>query len=1055
MHRFVHIASAGLLWAGALPAQTADATVVGRVTDPAGQPVAGATVTATNTATGVAWEVRTNAAGRYVFTQLPLGGPYDLAVRRVQFRPGTRSGYELRLGQRIAVDFSLEPAPAELAPVRVDAAADAGRRASLGVNFHAGSETLARMPASNRNFTDLTSLAPTTGVQSSLFGQKWTSTDVRIDGAQARNMLRAGEFGAGPFTLSLEAIREFEVSATRYDVTQGRQGGGVIRAATRSGTNEWTGSTFTYYRGSALSAGTDYQGRSRSQREFNAVQWGASIGGPIVRDRAHIFLTLDRQDSNEPLFTGLVQTANDERALGIARDSLTRLLDILAASYGLDTTRAQLGRLGRRPAATTLFARTDIALNPRHRLTLTHDLSLWTSPLSGGVDQPITLFDGRSDYRTTEHISVATLQSTFASGVQNSLKLGIARSSRTLTPNSSAPRGFVRIQSALAGGTNGDVRVQFGGNRLAPDNSREFQVQLLNTTHVQRGNVLFTVGTDNALTSLETYIAEGQSGLFEFQSLADLEALQAFRYSRTLPLAELSPTTKQRVLELGLFAQGEWRVRPEMTLMTGVRWDGTAFLDAARRNPLVEAELGRRTDVTPEDWSKWQPRAELLWDVGGRSRDFVRLGAGRFAAQAPYYAQHNQLLNDGARIADITLTGANVPVPDYTSYRNDPSTNPGLPSGGNAPPPYVNLVDPGFRTPSVWKASASYQRRWGDRLYLTTSLVASRTSDNYFYADRNLRDTPAFTLSNEASRPVFVPAATIDAQGRTLNRNALINAGLGRVLELTNAGRASQRAAVVDGAFVFSPGNQIGASYTYNRAFDHSTYGCCLARTATTFTAIKGDPRDLSGSWGPSDVDFRHKVVVSGSWRAFWGIDLSSRYVGSNGRPFSAIVNGDINGDESTSNDLAFVFDPDDPSTPAGVATSMRRVLDNPDNVARHYLRRNLGRIAPRNGAFAPWVGRVDVRATKRFQTARGQWLEFGVDVFNFANLLNSKWGAEYQLPPGISNQNPVVQRVPLLNVVGFDQGLQRYNYTVNENFGVLTKSGTPYQLQLSARYGY
>ena len=81
--------------------------------------------------------------------------------------------------------------------------------------------------------------------------------------------------------------------------------------------------------------------------------------------------------------------------------------------------------------------------------------------------------------------------------------------------------------------------------------------------------------------------------------------------------------------------------------------------------------------------------------------------------------------------------------------------------------------------------------------------------------------------------------------------------------------------------------------------------------------------------------------------------------------------------------------------------------------------------------------------------------MEIGLDIFNFANLLNSGWGAEYQLPIGISNQNPVVQRVPLLNVTGFDQATRRYTYSVNENFGVLTKGGTPYQIQLSARYAF
>jgi hypothetical protein len=300
-----------------------------------------------------------------------------------------------------------------------------------------------------------------------------------------------------------------------------------------------------------------------------------------------------------------------------------------------------------------------------------------------------------------------------------------------------------------------------------------------------------------------------------------------------------------------------------------------------------------------------------------------------------------------------------------------------------------------------------------------------------------------------------VPAATIDAQGRTLNASALASPALGRVLELTNAGEGKQHAAIIEGNALLWRNASLGASYTYNKATDNSTYGCCLARTATTFTAVPGDPRNLSGSWGPSDTDFRHKMVVAGALGLPWGIRLGGRYVGTNGRPFSAVVNGDINGDEATSNDLAFVFDPDDPSTPPAIATSMRKVLANPRNVARDYLRDHLGGIAPRNGVFAPWTERIDLRLSKTIRTRGTQHAEIGLDIYNFANLLNSHWGAEYLLPVGISNQNPVVQRVPLLNVVGFNQATRQYVYTVNENFGVLQKGGNPYQLQLAVRYGF
>jgi hypothetical protein len=1036
----------------ALSAQTTDAAIVGRVR--AGrEALAEVEVEVRNAATGFRSTITTNASGRFAFLQLPLGGPYRLTARRVGYEPEIRDGYRLGLGDRITVDLALRAAAVELATIEVrgDTITERGQR--IGGNSRIDGEALATLPAVNRNFTDLAALTPAAGSQQSLFGQRWTSTDVRLDGLQARNLTRAGEYGAGPSTLSMEAIRGFEVNANVYDVTQGRQGGGSISAATRSGTNTLGGTVFGYYRSDGLSAGTDFLGRGRDVRDFTAVQWGASVGGPIVRDRAHFFVAFDRQDGSEPLFTGLVRTPAEEVVAGVAADSLSRLLSILESLYGLDAASQQLGRLDRSPTANTLFARVDWSLGALHRLTLRHNYSDFDNPLSGGVDQPITLEEARSNFRSREHQALAALRSTLGAETQNELKLGFSSARRTLDPMTPLPRGFVRIRSNLPDGNVGDIRVQFGGNRLAPDDSRETQLQLIDHLYVQRGNLLLTAGTDNSFARLTTFIAEGQSGLFEFETLADLEALRPFRFSRAVPRTP-EPITHQHVVELGLFAQAEWRPTPALAITGGIRWDAASFLTTPAYNLLVDEALGIRTDRRPESWLNLQPRAQLVWIPGRGGRNIIRAGAGLFTAQLPYYAQHNQLLNDGLQVTDVDVRTA-IPAPDYPAFRSDPATIPGIPSGTAAPPAFVNVVGDDFTLPRTFKASLSYQRHLTDWLALTGSVLLSETGHNYYYVDRNLVASPAFTLDNESDRPVFVPAVTIDSRGRTNVRNALQDPRLSRVLELISIGEANQRSAVAEAVVRLPGGGSAWLSYTWNRARDNSTYGCCLARTATTFTAIQGDPRDLSGSWGPSDLDFRHKVVVAAASPEWGGFRVAARYVGQNGRPFSAVVNGDINGDESNANDLALVFDPADPATAPDVAAAMQRVLDNPDNVAAEYLRENLGRIATRNGAFAPWNNRIDVRLSKRIGTFRGQAAELTVDVFNFANLLDGDWGGQYLLPQGISNQNPVVQRIPLLNVVGFDRATQRYVYSVNESFGVLQNQGDPYQIQLGMRYEF
>lgn len=1032
--------------------QTTNAGILGTVRDSTGLPLPEVQIEVRNTSTGFATRATTTSTGRFAFLNLPLGGPYVVSARRIGSAPSQRQGITLGLGDRIDVGFILAAMAVELEELVATSDSLADRAARTGGNTRITQEELEAMPTVTRNFTDLSALAPTTAPQQSIGGARWTATNYTIDGAQARNMLRAGESGAGPFTVSMEAIQEFEVNSNVYDVTQGRAGGGTISAATRAGTNDFAGSVFAFYRNVNLSAPEDFLGRDRDERYFNTVQWGGSVGGPILKNRLLFFTAFERFDSRETLFIADLQTPQDEIAAGISRDSLDRMLAILVDKYGLDPNQQQVGQFDRSLVANTAFGRVDWIISPTQALTVRYNYTDWDNPLSGGVDQPLAIYQARSSLATSEQQGFAALRSTLGASAQNEVRFAFNYSDRSLTPISPLPRGFVRIKSDLPDGTTGDVRVQFGGNRLAPDVSREWQYQLADQAIFQEGNALITLGTDNTWTLLRTYIAEAQSGLFEFDSLGALNDLKASRYTRSVPLID-STLTRQNVLELGIFAQAEWRPNATFTLTGGLRWDASAFLTGAEYNPLVDSALGFNTTDKPQDWFTLQPRAQVVWMPGGTGRDIVRAGGGLFTSQLPYYVQHNQLLNNGLWLTDLDQRGAAVPTPDYPGYEEDPSTVPGVPAGQPIPPAYVNVIGTDFKVPLTWKASLAYQRQVTSWLSLTGTLLGAWTSNNYYYVDENMVADPFFTLAAEDNRPVFVPASTIDALGRTNNRNSRLTQSVARVLGLTNIGKGHDLSAILEAAIRPTKNSLLSIAYSYNNAEDNSTYGCCLARTATAFTAIKGDPRDLSGSWGPSDLSYVNKLVVAGSFPPLYGFVFTVRYVGASGRPFSAVVNGDINGDESNGNDLAFIFDPDNPSTPANIAASMRKVLDNPDNVAREYLQENLGQIASRNGARAPWSSRLDVRLARAFHIHGPQALEVSVDVFNFLNLLNNDWGGQYLLPVGISTQNPVLQRIPLLNVVGFDQATQEYRYTVNENFGVLQKQGDPFVIQLGARY--
>ena len=1020
-----------------LGAQGTDATVRGQVTDSAGVAIAGATIDIRHLSSGFAAVLRSSDRGRYAATQLPLGGPYNVTVRAVGFRTISRAGIHLNIGSVITADFRLLASTVQLQEVTVSAEPTRVLERN-GAVTRIGEEQVRELPNQNRRFQDLAKLSPLAGSGVSLGGARPMSTDVRIDGVGAQ-MNNTGQTFAGPLTMTVEAIREFEIVTNEYDVSKGRQGGGLINAVTKSGSNSYAGSVFSYYRNKAL---TTADLRGVPAQDFTVRQQGLSLGGPIVKDKLSFFTVYDRTDQSLPLEVTNVRDAGDEIELGIARDSLARMTSILARKYGLDTTQKQFGVFSRRPLSQAFFARADWQISPRHRLTLRNNTTLFSDPEEIGPDQTLHYAESRGAAEVNSYGTLASLRSTIRPSLVNEFKLQVLRFTRERIARNEIPRGFVRIASRLPDNSSRTTTVQFGGNRLAPEHYNERQFQLANTLYWNRGNQTITLGTDNIVSKIARYLPVEQRGLFEFDNLAQLDALAPARYSRQVPLRDGGTTADFTVADLSFFGQSEWALGRGLTVSGGVRLDGVSFLTAAAYNPLVEQRLGVRTDEKPSNWIV-SPRAQITWDLRDDGKHVLRAGAGRFSSQPPYNVHVNHILQSGIEAVDIIQVGVAAPRPDFPSYRRDLSTVPGVPAGvsPSTVPAYVNYFGKDFRVPTTWKASGGYEYRlW--RMQLGVFGYYARTVDNYQYFDRNLVEQPYFTI--EGGRGVFVPASLMTAQGRTNNADTRIHKDLGRVLELVGESTLEQRSLVLQGSLTLPRQSSLSVSYTRNKTEDNSSFNCCVALTST-FSQNTGDPRRLAGSLGPSDNAFRDKVVAAFLLPPVWGFRVTGSYVGISGRPYSLVINGDVNGDGTANNDLAFVFDPNDPSTPADVAAAMRRVLDNPNNRARDLIRSSLGRIASRNAGWSPFRGQTDLRVARDIGILRGQSVELTVDIFNLDNLLNRKWGGEYN----------VATAQQLVAVSGFSGTTQRYTYRVNENVGTAVKSGTPYQIQLGARYRF
>lgn len=164
-------------------------------------------------------------------------------------------------------------------------------------------------------------------------------------------------------------------------------------------------------------------------------------------------------------------------------------------------------------------------------------------------------------------------------------------------------------------------------------------------------------------------------------------------------------------------------------------------------------------------------------------------------------------------------------------------------------------------------------------------------------------------------------------------------------------GKKDQYAIVVDGTYRYYKEGQISVSYTWNDSKDNTSYNGNVANSATLSLMVPQDPRDLS-QMSYSDTHFTHKVVVYGSTPSFWGITAGVRFSGIGGTRYSLAVNGNVNGDFVDSNDLAFIYDPNDAKTPQYLRDGITAILNNPDveKSTKEYIRKSFGKIAERNG---------------------------------------------------------------------------------------------------------
>lgn len=1012
-------------------AQTTQASIVGKVTGLGSTAQEKVKVTIVNESTGFRTETETNSKGEYIFKEIPLGGPYTVIVNEDK-----KEGYNVNFGDQVTVNMSLGGGEKQIEEVVITGNLK-NKIGNLGAATAISAKNISMLPVNGRNFTNLTELSPLSGKGGNLSGQLGSSTNFTIDGMTAKNPTSAGSTtsrSGAPFSISIEAVREFKITTNQYDVTLGRSGGGTVSAVTKSGTNKFSGSAWEYLRTNWLSSPYDIRGNKR-ENDFSTSQFGFSLGGPIIKNKLHFFVAWDHQLDSRPLQIADIKSADDEKRLNTTTQTLNQFLDIARKKYGVGNT-PQFGSFDKVRNSDAGFLRLDWQISPKHLLTLRNNFTYDLNKNGLADNTAINFFESYGNDKNIDNSLLLTLRSNLKPNLTNELKAQYLYTFQKSYQNDELGRPVPRaiVENIVTPGV-GATNIQIGGHRFGQESFTNNVIQIVDNLYYNTDKVKYTFGADLMYTRAKSIYGSEVNGRFQFRedptlglgNLYNFDNLIAYRFYREVPLME-DPSVRSNIWNIGLYGQFQTKIGEGLDLMGGLRFDYGGYPKAEFNQKLYD-QMGIRTDNKIKSFVI-QPRFQFEWNFNEQNKDFLKFGAGIFSSDINNYMVINNLVFDGKHLATVDVDPATAGLtPDFYRYRNDYSS---VPSLAQYQIPTINYTGEDAKIPIVYKANISYTHFFNERFRAGIAGYMALGRNNYFYYDRNMVSDPYFTLANEGGRGVYVSAASIN--GTKIDwKKGRINNNFGRVLELVSDGKVNQYSFVVDTSYRYWKDGEITASYTWSDIKDNTSYNGNVANSATLSTMVQGDPRDLRMTY--SDNQFRNKIVVYGNSPTIAGFTLGVRYSGIGGTRFSVTAGGNVNGDFVDTNDLAYIF-PEIITQP---------LLNDPEvgQALKDYVEKYNNAIAERNGGKNGFFGVWDVRVAKKIKFEKIGAFEISVDIFNLANLLNKEWGVNK------SYGNMALYRAPK-----FNQATRQFEYVKNTS-GLAPLSGNPYQIQIGAKYSF
>ncbi|MCY7375848.1 MAG: TonB-dependent receptor [Pyrinomonadaceae bacterium] len=858
--------------------QSTTGLIQGNVFDQTGAVIQGASVVVKNTETGFERTVTSNSDGFFSAPLLPLG-KYLVTAEASGFARTNLENIILNIGQTLSLRVELKAGGAATTVVDVTSEGETVETNRTELNTLINSKAVENLPISRRDFSKFVQLTPGVSIvqgpdgdEITINGQKGIQNNFSIDGADANNPFfgeqRGGQRPA--FTISLESIKEFQVVPVGASAEFGRSSGGFINAVTKSGTNEFTGSAFVFYRNQKLSSqNPDAVKANLPTEDFRNYQFGANVGGPIKKDRAFFFVAYERNDglSNKP-------NSIDPRLVSIFR---TRF------------NSEEQGTIERTNIADVLLGKVDVQVNKNNLLTVRHNYSR-AEQINGTFDVPTWGISANGRETNNSNSFITQLVTNVSANLLNEFRFQYAKENR--------PRFYdgPDLPDTTIGTFDGSLSYRFGRPFFLPVPSNDVRFQFTDNFTVIAGNHTIKFGADfNRVKNSQTFIGFAR-GRYIFAGGTIDQAIQGFQnYIANVPAGsrnvsglalylQFAPIGNRTVeeagtqefvqFEPGVYVQDNWNVRQNLTLNLGLRWEGQYQPDPitspqnTRYGQFLSDPRFPSDGTIPDFKNGFQPRAGLSYSPGKDGKTAIRLGAGIFYARIPGLVIAGPRNTDGAIAGNIFFggflalpppVGINLPAAAFPVF-------PGIvPTAGFTPfNPGIAVFERDFKNPQTVQFSASVERE----------LV------------RSLSLTVAFNYAKTVHLTRFINRGDGRLYGGASPFERANGSGVGEIRSTESSGRSEFKGLSFVVNKRFANRFQFQANYllSYDKSDDDNE--------RDPFSFRYADPRDLTSEYGFSDRDQRHRFNAFATFSAPYGINISPIFQARSAQPTSVANRG-------------------------------------------------------------------------------------------------------------------------------------------------------------------